>query len=139
MSRAIYKLDGVDIKTYGVCVSDSKGIINRPKTKAPKATKWDDYHGEAVDLTHKYYEAREITLSCFIKATSKIDFINKVTTFEQLFDKAGTNRLVVEVDANKPLIFEVYCKDEIDIAKSWDDNLMVGTFKIKLTTPLIII
>ena len=42
---------------------------------------WDDYHGEEVDLRHKYYEPREITLSCFVKAENKADFIEKNVGF----------------------------------------------------------
>lgn len=130
-----YLLDGVDFKEYGVYVSGSSGIVNRPKLKTPTSVSWDNYHGESVDLYHKFYEPREITLSCFVKATSKMDFIRQVSAFEQLFDKQGTNRLVIDVHPVKPLIYEVYCKDEIDISKTWNDELMVGTFSLKLVEP----
>ncbi len=130
-----YQLDGVDFKEYGVYVSESEGVVNRPKLKNMASISWDNYHGQSVDLQHKYYEPREITLSCFIKANSKNDFITKVSTFEQLFDNAGTNRLVIDVHPIKPLIYEVYCKDEIAITKKWNDELMVGTFKLKLIEP----
>ena len=64
-----------------------------------------------------------------------MDFIKKITTFEQQFDKKGTNRLVIDVHPVKPLIYEVYCKDAIEISKEWSDELMVGTFKLKLIEP----
>lgn len=130
-----YLLDGVNFKEYGVFVSGSDGVMNRPKMKAPATLNWDNYHGESVDLSHKFYESREITLSCFVKAESKMDFIKKITTFEQQFDKTGTNRLVIDVHPVKPLIYEVYCKDAIEISKEWSDELMVGTFKLKLIEP----
>lgn len=130
-----YLLDGVDFKTYGVYVSGSDGIMNRPKMKAPASLNWDNYHGESIDLSHKFYESREITLSCFIKAESKMDFIKKIAAFEQQFDKTGTNRLTIDVHPVKPLIYEVYCKDAIEISKEWSDELMVGTFKLKLIEP----
>ena len=130
-----YTVDGIDFKTYGVFVSESDGIINRPKLKAPASISWDNYHGEAVDLHRKFYESRDITLTCFIKATDKNDFIAKVFTFEQIFDKPGTNRLVIETNPAKPLIYEVYCKDEIAVLKKWSDTAMAGTFKLKLTEP----
>lgn len=130
-----YLLDGVNFKEYGVYVSGSDGVMNRPKMKAPATLNWDNYHGESVDLSHKFYESREITLSCFVKAESKMDFIKKITTFEQQFDKMGTNRLVIDVHPVKPLIYEVYCKDAIEISKEWSDELMVGTFKLKLIEP----
>lgn len=130
-----YLLDGVDFKDYGVYVSGSDGILNRPKLKAQASLSWDNYHGESVDLMHKFFESREITLSCFVKAESKMDFIKRVSDFEALFDKQGTNRLVIDVHPIKPLIYEVYCKDAIEIQKTWDDDLMVGTFKLKLIEP----
>lgn len=130
-----YLVDGIDFKTFGVFVSGSDGILNRPKLKTPASVSWDNYHGEAVDLMHKFYESREITLSCFIKAESKIDFIQQLANFERQFDKKGTQRLVIDVHPVKPLIYEVYCKDAIEITKEWNDNLMVGTFKLKLIEP----
>lgn len=130
-----YTLDGVDFREYGVFVSDSDGILNRPKLKQLASVSWDNYHGEDVDLNHKYYEAREITLSCFIKAQTKNDFIVQMSRFEQQFDKRGLHRLMIDVHPIKPLIYEVYCKDEISVSKKWNDELMVGTFKLKLTEP----
>ena len=130
-----YLLDGHDFKEFGVYVSGSDGLLSRPKLKAPFSINWDNYHGESVDLVHKFYEPREITLNCFVKANSKIDFIKRVSEFEQLFDKKGTNRLVVDVHPVKPLIYEVYNKESIEVVKEWSNDLMVGTFKLKLREP----
>lgn len=130
-----YLIDGVDFKDYGVYVSGSKGILNRPKMRTPASVVWDNYHGTSVDLQHKFLENREITLQCFIKAANKNDFISRVAAFEELFNKRGTNRLVIDVHPIKPLIYEVYCADTIDVEKTWNDNLMVGTFNLKLIEP----
>ena len=130
-----YLIDGIDFKNWGVFVSGSDGILSKPKLKAPKSVSWDDYHGKSVDLMHKFYDVRKITLSCFIKAPSKIDFITQLSNFEQQFDKQGTQRLMIDVHPIKPLIYEVYCEDEIDPTKQWDDKEMVGTFKLKLVEP----
>jgi hypothetical protein len=130
-----YLLDGVNFKEYGVYVSGSDGVLNRPKLKTPASLSWDNYHGESVDLMHKFYEPRDITLSCFVKADSKMDFIRKVSSFQQQLDKTETNRLTIDIHPVKPLIYEVYCKDAIEITKEWNDELMVGTFKLKLVEP----
>lgn len=130
-----YTLDGVDLKDYGVYVSDSDGVLNRPKLKPMATVSWDNYHGEDVDLNHKFYEPREITFSCFIRAKTKNDFIMQMARFEQQFDKRGLHRLVIDVHPIKPLIYEVYCKDEISVSKKWNDELMVGTFKLKMIEP----
>jgi hypothetical protein len=130
-----YLVDGIDFKDYGVFVSDSKGVVGRPKMKTPASVSWDNYHGEAVDLNHKFFEPREITLSCFIKAGNKSDFITKMSQFTQLFDKNGSQRLMIDVHPIKPLVYEVYCRDEVSVSKKWNDELMVGTFDLKLIEP----
>jgi len=130
-----YYLDGVDFKEYGVFVAGSEGVVDRPKLKNPYSINWDNYHGETVDLNHKFFEPREITLDCFIKAQTKNDFIIQLSQFMQQFDRKGTQRLVINVHPVKPLIYEVYCKDAVAVSKVWNNQLMVGTFKIKLTEP----
>ncbi len=130
-----YILDGVDLCDYGVYISASDGLLSKPKLKTPKTINWDDYHGETVDLLHKFYEPRDITLHCFIKASSKESFIERVIEFEQIFSKKGTHRLVVDVHPVKPLIYEVYNKDIIEVVKEWTNDEMVGTFKLKLREP----
>jgi hypothetical protein len=130
-----YLLDGVDFKEYGVFVAGSDGVVDRPKLKTPYSVNFDNYHGEIVDLNHKYFEPREITLDCFIKAATKNDFVIQLSNFMQQFDKVGTQRLTINVHPVKPLIFEVYCKDAVAVSKVWNNQLMVGTFKVKLTEP----
>lgn len=128
-------IDNVDLREMGIYVSASDGILNRPKLKTPASVSWDNYHGAAVDLMHKFVEQREITLSCFCKAANKIEFIKRITEFQQMFDKKGSNRLVFDIHPTKPLIYEVYCSDTIEVVKEWSDSLMVGTFKLKLIEP----
>ena len=134
MGNVSYFLDGVNFNHYGVFVSESKGVINRPKLKQSSTFSWDNYHGNVVDLKNKYYEPREIILSCFIKAENKVDFLMRVMEFERLFDKTGTQRLMIQVE-DKPLVYEVFCKDEIAISKKWSDAKMIGTFELKLIEP----
>jgi len=130
-----YFIDGADFKTYGVFVSGSDGLISKPKMKPPVVAKWDEYHGEFPDLQAKYYEAREIILSCFILGNDKYDFLQKANAFLSLFDGAGLHRLMVAVDASEPLVYQVYLSDSVDIRKEWSDNKMIGTFQIKLREP----
>ena len=112
--EVLYYLDGVDLKNYGVFVSASSGLISRPKLKEPVKQSWKTHHGDVVDLSKRYYDSRKIVLDCFTVATSKEDFITKMNTFLQLFDTSGTRRLMVVVDVNKPLVYEVYLSDQID-------------------------
>jgi len=134
--EVIYKIDGIDMSTYGVYVSASEGLLSRPKPKKPLSVQWQDYNGEVVDLSKRTYEPREIELECFIKADSQWEFQDKCKTFLDVFDLVDTKRLSVSVgDAIKPLVYEVYGADAIEIKKTWSEKNMVGTFKLKLTEP----
>lgn len=130
-----YYLDNVNLKDYGVYVSASSGLIGRPKLKEPVKQSWKTHHGEVVDLRKRYYESRNINLDCFIKAANKEDFIVKMNTFLQIFDDSLTRRLMVVVDVNKPLVYEVYLSGQIDPKKKWSDNEMIGTFSLELVEP----
>ena len=130
-----YYIDGTNFKEWDIYVSESNGLLDRPKLKAPLKVDWDDYHGEVVDLRSKRVEAREITLNCFMRATGKLDFATKLNTFLDVFGKDGTQRLTVEIDPDRPLIYEVYNESGISISKRWNDDLMVGTFSLKLKEP----
>ena len=99
-----YLLDGVNFKDYGVYVAGSEGVVDRPKLKTPYSINWDNYHGETVDLNHKFFEPREITLDCFIKAQTKNDFVIQLSQFMQQFDNKGTQRLIINIHPVKPLI-----------------------------------
>lgn len=131
----VYTVDGVDLKTYGVYVEASEGLLSRPKKKKPFSNSWDNYHGDVVDLTKVYYDTREITLDCFIKSPTKALFITACNTFLELFDKPGMRRLSVSVDGSEPLLFEVYSDDTINIKKKWSDSTMVGKLQLKLKEP----
>lgn len=148
LKQPSYYIDGINIKeAFGVCVSGSEGLLNRPKLKNPIIVSREREHGEQVYIDRKFVEPREITLNCFIKANGRNEFIQRVVEFEKLFDRrggasfagggyvAGTNRLHVDVHPVKPLMYEVYMKDSIDVSKTWNDSLMVGTFKLKLVEP----
>jgi len=131
----VYKLDGVDIATYGVHISASDGLLSKPNFKKPTAHSWPEYHGEVVDLGKRVYDPRVIQLDCFIVADSKELFLTKCNTFLSVFDKSSTLRLSVAVDPTKPLLYEVYLDGEMDIKKVWNDGQMTGQFTIKLREP----
>lgn len=130
-----YYLNGVNFKNWGVYVSESSGVLDRPKLKTLPKVDWDDYHGEVVDLRGKRVGAREITLNCFIQATGKVDFVTKLNSFMDEFGRDGTQRLTILIDPEKPLIYEVYNENGVSVSKQWRDELMVGTFSLKLQEP----
>lgn len=128
-----YYIDGRNFKDFGVNVSASSGLIGMLKRKEALTVDWDNYHGKVVDKKRPRYEERTITLECFIEASGKSSFIEWVNLFMGQFDKDGDARLKIEYDGkSKPLVYEVYCPDAVDVSKKWNNDLMVGTFKLKL-------
>lgn len=135
ISQLEYFIDGVNLKDYDIRVESSAGVLDLPKLKAPASADWGDYHGEVLDLTDKRYQAREITLNCWMRATGKINFAEKINRFYEHFRKDGTQRLMISIHPTKPLVYEVYCPDGIAPSKRWHDDKMIGTFSLKLREP----
>lgn len=135
VAQLSYSIDGTDFKNWNIYVSESNGLLDRPKLKKPLSVDWDDYHGEIIDLQNKRIEAREITLNCFMHATGKINFVTKLNEFLEVFQKNGTQRFMVDIHPTKPLVYEVYNENGIAISKRWNNDIMVGTFTLKLKEP----
>lgn len=130
-----YYIDGVDFTTYGVHVSKSEGLLSRPRMKEPASMESDNNHGEIIDLSRRFYEVREITLRCFIKAANNTDLLTKFKQFSEVFDRNNTRQLLVSVEASEPLAYQVYLKEGFDIDKTWGTYTVVGSFTLVLREP----
>lgn len=133
-----YKIDGVELSTYGIRVSNTKGLHNLPKMKKPLTTSFPDRHGERVDLSSVYYEARDIELDCWIEATSRIYFLTKLNTFiTTALVKTGLRQLLVAYDSSKPLCYMCYFESGLDVTREtkWNAARMFGSFTLKLREP----
>ena len=135
VSQLEYYIDGTNLKDFGVRVESSSGVLDLPKLKTPASSDWPDYHGKVIDLTAKRYEEREITLNCWLKASGKMDFTERVNKLYEVFRKDGTQRLMISIHPTKPLVYEVYCEDGVAPSKRWHDDKMIGTFALKLKEP----
>ena len=60
MSEVIYSLNGKFFKDFGVYISDSKGLLDKPKPKSRKTYDWAEQHGRQIDLSPAKYDEREI-------------------------------------------------------------------------------
>lgn len=131
-----YYIDGVNFKDYGVEVSASDGLVGRLAQKECLSVDWNNYHGVVRDRQRKRFKERTITLDCFISASGRVAFVEGCNAFFKLFDGDHTRRLKVAVGVDtKPLVYEVDLQDTTDVSKKWGsrhDELMVGTFKLKL-------
>jgi hypothetical protein len=128
-----YYVDGKNFKDFGVYVSKSSGLVGGLAKKEALSVDYDTYHGVVVDKARPRYKERTITLECFIEASGKAAFVEWANMFISQFDKAGDRRLKVEyAGETRPLVFQVDRNDATDIEKVWNDELMVGTFQLKL-------
>ena len=131
-----YYLDGVELKEgYDIVVSASAGVIDALKRKDPFRVEWEDYHGEVVDLQVPIFEAREITLDCWIPAAGMLDFAFKMKKITDRLSTSGTHRLKIEIDPTRPLVYEVYAPSGVEVDKKWSDSDMVGKFQLVLREP----
>lgn len=131
-----YYVNGINIKDFGVYVSDARGLAGRLARKEALTVDWETYHGIVRDRKRPRFKERNIELECFIEASSRFMYIEQLNRFFSLFDADGTQRLKVDyAGMEKPLVYEVVCNDEADPNKKWgryNDQTMVGTFVLKL-------
>ncbi len=130
-----YFIDGVNFKDYGIRVESSQGIIDLLSLKTVPTIDNDNYHGEMVDLSEKRYQPREITLNCWLKASGKMDYFDRLKKLYAHFEKEGTARLMCSIHPTKPLVYDVYCPEGVPQEKRWHDELMIGTFVLKVREP----
>ncbi|UCG28426.1 MAG: hypothetical protein JSV24_03435, partial [Bacteroidales bacterium] len=119
---------------YGVILVKSTGELDYLKYKKPYSHKWDDEHGEEVDLSERFFDSRKIVLDCLIKATSKSDFRAKMKNFWEFLSAPGLRMMLLP---ELPFAYMVYPKGGAKIEKltKWNDTLMYGRVKITFEDP----
>ena len=126
----------MNFKTYGVYVSKSEGLIGKPKRKAPEIYEYPDESGHIADLATATYEARKITLDCFIKAPGVVELVSNYNTFTALIlAKTAVKTLQVAIPGMSSLYFQVYVSDLSELEKKFKDGVNVGTFRIVFIEP----
>ena len=70
-----------------------------------------------------------------MKANGKIDFTERLNHLYDILRADGTQRLYIGIHPTKPLVYEVYSEDGIAPSKRWHDEMMIGTFTLKLKEP----
>ena len=135
MGEVIYSINGKYFKDRKVYVSDSEGLFDALKRKKINTYDWAEYHGQSVDLSNPKYEAREITLKCFVVGDNWVDMKENHDAIVSEFQKSGTQRLLIEPFGMKPLPYEVYMEDSSPLEKTFKEGHMVGVFTIKLIEP----
>lgn len=134
--QLVYSINGKPfIDTWGIYVESSDGLLDRPAMKTPFSQDWPGHNGEVVDLDDKRVQPRDISLKCWMPCTSKLDFAEKWKDFCSQFEANGTQRLMVDIHPTRPLVYEVYLREALNVSKKWNDTLFVATFTLKVREP----
>lgn len=135
MGEVRYSVNGKYFRDWNVFVSDSEGLFDALKRKKVNSYQWAEYNGQSVDLSSPKYEAREITLKCFVVGDNWVAMKANFDALVSEFQKSGTQRLLIEPFGLKPLPYEVYMEDSSPLEKRFREGKMVGVFSLKLIEP----
>lgn len=130
-----WKLDNIDLLTYGVHVQKSSGLLD-VAPMVDKSTDWLDLNGADYwqDLADVKYKDREITLNCWIKASGYASFKTQLQAFYDALNGSGKRLLKapylvtdLECYLEKPILLERKSR--------YVQALQIGVFNLTLTVP----
>lgn len=130
-----YSVNGISFKDHNVLVSSSDGLFNGLKRKKLISYDWAEYNGDSPDLSDPKFEARKIVLKCFVIGNDWFEMKSNFDTIVGEFQKAHTQRLLIEPFGVKPLPYEVYMDSETALTKAFNGGEMVGVFTLELFEP----
>lgn len=134
--KVVYSINGVLFESLKAYVSQSHGLISRPKRKRPLSYSWPDENGTEYDLENPLpYEERKISLEMFILGDNWSEIKANFESLVGEFDGAGTQTLTVTPFGLDTMTYEVIVLDEIELEKRFWDGEMVGTFTLNLIEP----
>lgn len=134
--RVTYKYNNMDLRNYGVRVSKGRGFLGVPARKEPKKYEYPDENGYLPDLIDPVYEARTVTLECFIIADNAIQLSSRYKTLTDiLLSVTSLVPFIVEIDAIQVFSGNVYTKSISELNKFFSEGKNVGTFNIEIVEP----
>ena len=137
-NRLLFYLNGVLLSNYGIHVESCSGLFVIPKRKTTLSNSDTTTHGKAYDLfSLAKYTEREIVLNCYIAAKTRTEYFQKISALPSLFDGIGYKRLLVKVNDDIAIPYDVIRADGDgdDATPTWDSSRTLAKFKIKLIEP----
>lgn len=135
MAAITYKIDGVDIREYGIHVSGATGLLSLPERKAGISHSYDDEHGIEVDTGVAFVKERKIKLTCFTDRSSHYLAIGKINNFKRKLMEPGLHRLEVFVSNANALPFDVYLSGGVEVSIKYNGDYQVATATFTLVEP----
>ena len=134
--KVSYQYNGISFASFGVYVSNGGGFLGAPARKKPKTYEYPDHNGYLPDLEVPVYEARTISLDCFIVTDSAAELVTRFTAFTKaLLGVTVTVSFSVAIDGSTVYTGQVYTSAISDIVKTFVDGRNVGTFKVTIIEP----
>ncbi len=134
--KVVYTYNGADLKSFGVCVSKGEGFLTVPARKKPNIYEYPDSNGYLPDLAVPVFEARTITLDCFIVADDASDLVSKLNSFSKaILCVTSLVPFSVSIDGSHVFSGNVYATDISDPEKTFVDGKNVATFKVTIVEP----
>jgi len=132
-----YLLDTLDMaSTYNIYVQKTTGALDFLKRKGKTAYSWLDEDGEEsfTDAGDIYFEPRDIILYCYMKATSKANFLSQLNAFKAVLKSSGLHTLKLPFLSSNLNVYFV-AGGALDMLTKWDSSMLVGKFILKLREP----
>ena len=128
--------DGSDFRAQGVYVANGGGFLGAPARKKPKQYEYPDHNGYLPDLEKPVYEARTITLDCFLVTDTAAELVTRFTAFSKaLLGVTGLVPFSVALDGANIFSAQVYTSAVSNMTKTFVDGRNVGTFKVTIIEP----
>ncbi len=131
-----YEIDGNNLYTaYGINIERTRGLYDMLERKGTTEYEWDDKDGSQpfTDADDIRFKARDITLVCYMQASTKATFLQYKDNFENMLNSTGLHTFK---HTSLDDVHYVYFRDGAPvIPPKWNANKLVGRFTIKLREP----
>jgi len=132
-----YKINSQEMDdVWGVYVEKVEGVLDLSARKGKTEHNWLDENGveeytEAADIR---LEARDITLRCFISATSQTNFHTQLNAFKAELIQSGLQTLELPYFTSA---FSVYYQKKMRFTTNprWNDSTLAAKFVLTLREP----
>lgn len=128
-----YLIDGTDIATLGIYVSQGSGYVDGHKRKIAYRHNWLDEDGEDVDLTTFKKEARDFRFDCFVIGETIEDAITKLESLLAIIDATGVRTLEIQYyGTTKKITRKCYREEPVKVIKKFRYAKNAWTFTLIL-------